>query len=1317
MRKLYILAFLLAIIANVAFAATRYLDLKTVGSNSTITSVSFDFDNQITTAVGSDIWTTTWHSDGNQYFGWGDGGGFWGTDTAGKVSLGFGYISSLPPTLSAYNVWGRNATAASGSCTSPSIPCPSSNSTACCARYSSQFCGKSDSMISIGGVLYSIVSSSYNGTSLTYDTGTACPTNPTPMTKIIISSANNGQTWTPTSWHIDISGTNMYPSTFINYGESNANAPSEGGVTYVYVILHKNGSGDRVYLMRAPVANILANPTTTTSCSSGWCYYTGLSGGNPTWATTATNAQPIYVDSGKDYIGMTVAWDNGLNQYIAAEGFGDNNGQLAILSATKPWGPYQEAYRSTDWGGLGADGSGLGFQIPTKWISSDGLTVWLVYTPSDRFGAIKMTLATGNQITLTSVNADLITTSGATVDFISSLQCTGSVEYGTDTSYGSTASDAGGLTSHAISLSSLNQNTTYFYRVSCGNATPATGSFSTIATPSVNVATYLMDTSPGQTVDSSASSPSNTLTITGAASIPTTGVVCTGQGLYFSGATDKASTTGVSASLSNLSAFTYCAVIYPMDSSANGTTIISKESTTFNDDFHINYYGNYIGATVYNTQGSKFETKSALNTFPKNERHQFCVTFDSTSATDHKVHIYEDGSATEVAYQAQPDFIGSLKTSTNVLNIGNSADSGTRFNGVIDSVYVDNYVVDASTRAARNACDTPPNITCGTNNICRYISPSGNNASPTDNDCSNPSFPCKTFAYAIPKLQPGDALNLVDGTYSAAAGTGVLNIDCGTTGNAAKGTAANPIAIQAVNERQALLQSDGSVAAFKINNCSYWDIKGLRMVTADLDMNHGGAQYNTVQVDNSDHLTFTRLLISKNNRYFNVDPFSVATSSYVTIEESELYNFARHGINLFSGTNLTSRRNYINSRGSVDLKCDGNATGCTAAGHCNDSYATGTGSGTGPCCSTTQAQNSNSGNAPGKCPRDVGNNTIRNCASGYICGYWSILTDRGDEGITGYNSVGTTIENTISEGNNILASGANGTGATANRVLGSISLNEVGGLFTQTSASHSDDGVIIANSVGIAGAGTTAACQGKGMMNVHWNNDTCFGSAGGQAFIADNGCAQTSCSGATCVCTSWATYSPSVSVLNMLAMNAGSYWYHVMSNYTTPGTWSVDRSYRDANTNSSPATTNAKYTNWNTSSVASTLIGTGTNQCLVYIPGGHDGKSGTNPLINGVSSSLVGAGAGGADIGANIVYEYVNGTLSSQKLWCQSGDTRDSCKVGLTGAVNEGQFPCGQTVNDVSLSTNSTTGGTTATNACINVNRRLNVNYNGCLTP
>lgn len=78
---------------------------------------------------------------------------------------------------------------------------------------------------------------------------------------------------------------------------------------------------------------------------------------------------------------------------------------------------------------------------------------------------------------------------------------------------------------------------------------------------------------------------------------------------------------------------------------------------------------------------------------------------------------------------------------------------------------------------------TIPNLSQG---ATYYISPAGSDSC---NGLSSSSAR-KTFDHAIPHLQPGDTLILLDGVYTAPNGTGLPYINCESGGNAKDGTAA-----------------------------------------------------------------------------------------------------------------------------------------------------------------------------------------------------------------------------------------------------------------------------------------------------------------------------------------------------------------------------------------------------------------------------------------------------------------------------------------------------------------------------------------------
>ena len=195
-----------------------------------------------------------------------------------------------------------------------------------------------------------------------------------------------------------------------------------------------------------------------------------------------------------------------------------------------------------------------------------------------------------------------------------------------------------------------------------------------------------------------------------------------------------------------------------------------------------------------------------------------------------------------------------------------------------------------------------------------YISPNGSDTNGGDSLLS----PWKTFALAIPNLQPGDTLIVMNGTYENKT-TGLPNIDCSNSEMAHNGTSSLPITIKAQDERQALLKSDGTTAAFYMTYCSYWNIVGLSGSSTDLSSANGGNSNSIFQIGYSTDLVLKRLLSAYTNRYFNNHTYEIAYSSRILVEESEAYYFHRHGFSFYQSKNITARRNYANPREYADL--------------------------------------------------------------------------------------------------------------------------------------------------------------------------------------------------------------------------------------------------------------------------------------------------------------------------------------------------------------------------------------------------------------
>ncbi len=221
-----------------------------------------------------------------------------------------------------------------------------------------------------------------------------------------------------------------------------------------------------------------------------------------------------------------------------------------------------------------------------------------------------------------------------------------------------------------------------------------------------------------------------------------------------------------------------------------------------------------------------------------------------------------------------------------------------------------------------DATDGATDGTDGPSTPTYYIAPTGK-----DTNAGTAQAPWKTFAFAISKLQAGDALVVLDGTYDATV-TGYLNVDC--SGGAKNGTAAKPITVRAANERAAFLLGNGSGRPILLQNCAYWTLEGLRAEDADYPDETGVEPGTVVVVESSNHITLRRLLVSKPNRHCDAHGILISLSQNVLVEESEVYLFHRHGIQGWKSSALTFRRNYVNSRDYADLF--DYASGCPALG-------------------------------------------------------------------------------------------------------------------------------------------------------------------------------------------------------------------------------------------------------------------------------------------------------------------------------------------------------------------------------------------------
>lgn len=305
----------------------------------------------MTTAPGSDLWPVTWGPDGHIYTSWGDGGGFGGTNSDGRVSMGFARIEGLPEKFVTVNVnGGKNA------------------------RHPASFPkrGKTGGIVSVDGTLYGWLNRQDG---------------PWPdVNQSLIWSEDRGASWQQSSWHWPKGKGHFKPSTFLQFGRDYSGARDE----YVYFYGRnqtKWAEGTHGYMGRV---HRRALKTRT-----DYWFFAGVDdGGIPRWSRDMNQRQPYFTDpAGVE--GVQVIYNAAIKRYLLTAHRGDQ-GTLGIFDAPEPWGPWTTVAYCDNW--LELRGTGIGremlfINIPTKWIADDGKTMWAIFTGGqDRFMLVKGTV-------------------------------------------------------------------------------------------------------------------------------------------------------------------------------------------------------------------------------------------------------------------------------------------------------------------------------------------------------------------------------------------------------------------------------------------------------------------------------------------------------------------------------------------------------------------------------------------------------------------------------------------------------------------------------------------------------------------------------------------------------------------------------------------------------------------------------------------------------------------------------------------------------------------------------------------------------------
>lgn len=311
--------------------------------NSTvITGVNFNWSTHIRLSPGSDNWPITWADNDHQYSSWGDGGGFGGTNTDGRVSLGFARIEGPKSGYTGYNVWGGK---------NPENP--------------ATFDGKSYGIISIGGVLYAWRGPGSGTTS--YDEAR------------LYKSTDHAASWSATSVAF-VKADDIIMPTILNFGKDYAGARDN----YVYhYFIELQGSPTslnvhipgRIHLLRVDKSQI--------ETKSAYEFFSGTAA-SPTWSSSLASSRPVFEDPAGVGWNLSVSYNAGVQRYLlCTEHTATFQGRLGMFDAPEPWGPwttvtYAEGTAVFEAGSI--QSSTFFWNFSNKWLSPDGLSFVLVFS-------------------------------------------------------------------------------------------------------------------------------------------------------------------------------------------------------------------------------------------------------------------------------------------------------------------------------------------------------------------------------------------------------------------------------------------------------------------------------------------------------------------------------------------------------------------------------------------------------------------------------------------------------------------------------------------------------------------------------------------------------------------------------------------------------------------------------------------------------------------------------------------------------------------------------------------------------------------------
>jgi len=297
------------------------------------------------TAKGSDNWPMTWGDDDQLYTAYGDGNGFQ-PFVPEKLSLGLAKVAGSPPDFAGANI------------RSPSLEQEGDGAAGL----------KASGIVMVDGILYLWARNAHNSQ--------------------LAWSTDHGATWEWSHWKFTAS---FGCPTFLNFGKNYAGALDRFVYTYSPDSESAYSPANGMVLARVAKDKIRER--------EAYEFYQCLGAqGAPVWTNDIQNRGAVFTNEGKCYR-SGITYDAPLRRYLWCQIFPASKhpqgprfqGGFGIFDAPEPWGPWTAAFFADNWD----VGPGETSSFPTKWMSADGKTLYLVFSGEDSFSVRKATLLVG----------------------------------------------------------------------------------------------------------------------------------------------------------------------------------------------------------------------------------------------------------------------------------------------------------------------------------------------------------------------------------------------------------------------------------------------------------------------------------------------------------------------------------------------------------------------------------------------------------------------------------------------------------------------------------------------------------------------------------------------------------------------------------------------------------------------------------------------------------------------------------------------------------------------------------------------------------